>query len=141
MAAIRLFAAGNTRPTVAKALVRHMYPDIWQEDRSLALRLTRKKLRAWEETTWFRDAVYDRAIAHTDSQLPQILRGMTNRAKRRVDAARLVLEVTGRHNPRGQEVQPAVVQIQFGGSLPRPNTRPQIEDGTVVEGEVVEETD
>jgi hypothetical protein len=139
LAAVRLYSAGNPRKTVAKALAPHMYPDIWYEDPSLARRKCYKHLRSWEESQWFRDMVYDATIARVDAQVPQILNGMAKRARRRVDAARLTLEVTGRHNPRGQEVQPAVVQIQFGGNLPRPNTRPQIEDGETVDGEVVEE--
>jgi hypothetical protein len=139
LAAIRLYSAGNPRKTVAKALAPYLYPEIWAEDEPLARRMAYKRVRAWEETAWFRDAVYESTIARVDAQVPQILNGMARRARRRVDAARLMLEVTGRHNPRGQEVQPAVVQIQFGGNMPRPQNRPEIEDGSVVDAEVVEE--
>ena len=139
MAAVRLYSAGKTRNTVAKMLAPHMYPKLWYEDEQMALRLTRRKVRGWEESQWFRDLVYDATVARVDAQVPAILNGMARRARRRVDAARLTLEVTGRHNPRGQEVQPAVVQIQFGGTLPRPSTRPQIEDGETVDAEIVDE--
>jgi hypothetical protein len=139
MAAVRLYSAGKGRSVVAKALAPHMYPDIWYENPAKARSLAYKKVRAWEESQWFRDLVYDHTVARVDAQIPQILNGMAKRARRRVDAARLTLEVTGRHNPRGGEVQPAVVQVNFGGILPRPSTRPQIEDGEAVDGEVVEE--
>ena len=140
LAAIRLFAAGKPRNVVAKALARHMYPDIHREDPSLALRKTRKRLRSWEETEWFRNAVYDGALMDLDMGLPEILQGMKRRARRRVDAARLVLEVTGRHNPRGQETQPTVVQINMGGAMPRPASRGELEE-PIEDAEILEEGD
>jgi hypothetical protein len=114
----------------------------------------RKKLRLWEETQWFRDAVYDYTMGISDMEIPRILSGVRRRAKAgRVDAARLVLEVTGRHNPRGQESAPAVVQISFGGTIPRPSNRtngqeiedqpngPGLPQGEVVDAEILEEAD
>jgi hypothetical protein len=135
---VRLFADGKSRPTVAKMLARHMFPEEWARDPAMATRAARKKIRNWEESQWFRDAVYDQSVMRLDADVPQILRGMSRRAKRRVDAARLVLEVTGRHNPKGEAGTPAVVQINFGGTLPRPNNRPQLEE-EVVDAEVVDE--
>jgi hypothetical protein len=140
-AAVRLFAGGKPRTLVIKLLAPHMYPEEWAENEPYALRMTRRKLRAWEESEWFRDAVYNASMVQLDADIPQIMRGMSRRARRRVDAARLVLEVTGRHNPRGQEQQPAVVQINFGGNLPRPSNRPQSLGPGDVEGEVVAEED
>lgn len=100
----------------------------------------RKRLRAWEETQWFRDAVYDYAVQKLDMAVPKIFNGLANRARRgRVDASRLVLEVTGRHNPRGEAQTPAVIQISFGGALPRPDNRPQLDSADSVDGEVVAE--
>lgn len=141
LAAIRLFAAGKSRPVVAKVMAPYLFPREWARDEAMAKRAARKKLREWEETQWFRDAVYETSLMQLDADLPTILKGMSRRARRRVDAARLVLEVTGRHNPRGEQQAPAVVQINFAGQIPRPANRPQIEDGTVVDGEVTEEED
>lgn len=98
----------------------------------------RRKLRAWEETEWWRDLVYDAAIELVDADLPTVLKGMRSRARRRVDAARLMLEVSGRHNPRGEAATPAVIQINLAGAVPRPENR-QLDGPEVIEGEVEEE--
>lgn len=119
--AVRLYSEGKTRSTVAQLLGPRQYRDMDEDE---AVKAMRKKLRSWEETQWFRDAVYDYTIVQTDMDIPRIMAGVRNRARRgRVDAARLALEVTGRHNPRGQENTPAVVQISFGGAVPRPGSR------------------
>jgi hypothetical protein len=137
-AAVRLLASGKPRQTVVKLLAKHVYPVDWDRDPKMATRLMSRRLRQWEDREWFRDAVYHTTMIHLDADLPTIMRGMSRRAKRRVDAARLVLEVTGRHNPRGEAAPPAVVQINFGGALPRPASRPQIEEA-IEDAEVVEE--
>jgi hypothetical protein len=80
--------------------------------------LARSKLRRWERTDSFRDLVYEHAVARADMEIPGILKGMTKRARGRVDAARLVLEVTNRHNPKGEQQVPNItVQI---ANIPRP---------------------
>jgi len=57
-----------------------------------------KKLRRWEYSQEFRDLVYKYAVVDLDMSTPAILTGLATRAKRgRVDAARLALELTGRH--------------------------------------------
>jgi len=77
------------------------------------------KLRRWERTPKFRDLVYQVAVVELDMSTPQILQGVANKAKRgRVDAARLALEVTGRHNPKGQE-KPTEIHVQIA-NIPRP---------------------
>jgi hypothetical protein len=109
---VELYARGRSRKSVIELLGDHLGPR------------PGRKLRHWEETQWFRDAVYDASIVHTDLQIPTILRGVVRRAKRgRVDAAKLALEVTGRHSTRDTDATPAVVNINFGG-LPRPASRP-----------------
>lgn len=124
--AVRLYASGKTRSQVAKVLGPRLYGDL---DKVEAEKAMRKRLRQWEETQWFRDSVYDYAINLTDLDVPRILNGVRQRARRgRVDAARLVLEVTGRHNPRGEAAAPAVVQVNFAGAVPRPESR-TIDDG------------
>lgn len=113
--AVALYAQGKSRHTVAGLLREHLGPQ------------PKKQLRQWEETQWFRDAVYDASIVHTDLQIPTILRSVVRRAKRgRVDAAKLALEVTGRHSTRDTDGTPAVVNINFGG-LPRPSNRPDVD--------------
>jgi hypothetical protein len=58
-----------------------------------------KKLRRWEYNQEFRDLVYRYAVVDLDMDTPAILVGLSKRAKRgRVDAARLALELTGRHS-------------------------------------------
>jgi len=90
--------------------------DRTQEEREAQ---ARHKLRRWEKTQKFRDLVYEVAVVKLDMDVPQILEGVSNRAKRgRVDAARLALEVTGRHNPKGEQQAPNItVQI---ANIPRP---------------------
>ncbi len=143
--AVRLYASGKTRSQVAEVLKDKLYGHL---DSKTALKKTRLKLRSWEETQWFRDAVYDYAIGLTDMDIPRILGGVRERAKRgRVDAARLALEVTGRHNPRGEQAGPAVVQINFGGNIPRPGNRvvepngPEVLEAVIEDAEVIEEVE
>ena len=117
---VRLYAGGKSRKVVAEMVGTYAFP---QFKRVGALRAMRAKLRDWEETQWFRDAVYDYSIQQMDLAAPKILNGVARRAKRgRVDAARLALEVTGRHNPRGEAAAPAVVNLNLGG-IPRPASR------------------
>lgn len=146
--AVRLYADGKTRTAIAELLAPRVFP---KKDPDEAKRLMRKRLRSWEETQWFRDAVYDYSMMEVDMDIPRILKGVRARARRgRVDAARLALEVTGRHNPRGQEQQPSVVQITFGGAVPRPNSREVEEEAqlygpqephTAIDGQVIEEAE
>src|SRR5262245_27501643 len=129
-AAVRLYGHGRGRNTVAEMLAKYM------GGKTAAM----KRIRAWEETQWFRDAVYDYAMVKADMAVPQVLNGVQSRAKRgRVDAARLMLEVTGRHNPKGEAAVPAVIQINFGGAIPRPDNRPQQLEEAIEDAEVVED--
>jgi hypothetical protein len=103
----------------------------------------RTKLRGWENSPDFRDLVWKHGLVKLDLATPQILKGVERKAKQgRVDAARLALEVTGRHNPKG-DASPTTVVIAFDG-IPRPEGAQAvaaIEDGTVVDGEVMVEED
>jgi hypothetical protein len=123
--AVRLYAAGNRRQDIAKMLWEREFPDLEPSEGKKKMRLL---LRRWEETQWFRDHVYDYSVGLTDMAVPRILKGVRQRAERgRVDAARLALEVTGRHNPRGEQSAPAVVHLNFGGVIPRPDSRADLE--------------
>lgn len=56
------------------------------------------KLRRWEYSQEFRDLVYKYAVVDLDMDSPKILTALSKRAQRgRVDAARLALELSGRH--------------------------------------------
>jgi hypothetical protein len=117
MIAARLYGKGYNRMQIARILIDHLAPD---EDASITKRQKQalKTLRQLEVKDWFRDLVYTQAVGEMDMKIPGILRAMAGRAKHRVDAARLILEVTGRHNPKG-ETQPPNITVQIA-NIPRP---------------------
>lgn len=79
------------------------------------------KLSRWEKEQAFRDMIWEMAVAKLDLQTPLILEGVATKAKRgNVMAARLALEVTGRHNPKGDAV-PTQIAIVVNG-MPRPGS-------------------
>jgi|SRR5215472_1016289 len=120
--AAKLYGQGFARAKIARILVDHLVPN--GRDRPLEQRLSqaRNKLRAWERTQNFRDLVWNGAVVKLDLQAPAILDGISQKAKRgRVDAARLALEVTGRHNPKGDQA-PTQVQLVVTG-VPRPTVQ------------------
>jgi|SRR5215471_6145675 len=98
--AARLYGRGYTRGQIARALMDHLYPRngiARTEEQKLSH--CRRKLRNWEYSQEFRDLVYRYAVVDLDMDTPAILTGLGRRAKRgRVDAARLALELTGRHS-------------------------------------------
>lgn len=96
----RLYGRGFRRMQIARAMLDHLYPQdgvARTEEQKLAS--VGKKLRRWEYNQEFRDLVYKYAVVDLDMDTPEILAGLGRRAKRgRVDAARLALELTGRHS-------------------------------------------
>jgi len=132
-AAAKLYGQGFGRAKVARILVDHLVPN--GTDRPLEQRLSqaRVKLRRWEANQEFRDMIYQRAVVELDIATPGILRGISSKARRgRVDAARLALELTGRHNPKGEQA-PTQVAVVFQG-IPRPV-------GTQMTGPIVDADD
>lgn len=129
--AARLYAGGLSRRQVAVRLRDYLAPEVKHPDirTNAAVRILKKM----EQELEFRDMVYDFSVGKTDLQIPAILNGVVKKAKAgRVDAARLVLEVTGRHNPRG-DATPTAIQIVVEG-VPRPaRARVTEEDGDVIE--------
>jgi hypothetical protein len=118
-AAAKLYGQGYARGVIAKMMVDHLVPGTRGRPTQYRLKQARAKLRAWEYQQDFRDLVYARAIVGLDLQAPAILKGVAGKAKRgRVDAARLALELTGRHNPKGDQA-PAQVALVISG-VPRP---------------------
>lgn len=122
LAAAKLYGQGLRRRQIVLILVDLLAPvrregkrDRTREEQES---LARSKLRRWEQSDSFRDLVYKHAIVKADMEIPGILKGMSKKARGRVDAARLILEVTGRHNPKGETQAPNItVQI---ANIPRP---------------------
>jgi hypothetical protein len=80
---------------------------------------TYRLIRRWTKETAFRDMVYSKAVVDVDMATPQILKGIVGSAKKgRVDAARLALELTGRHVKDDSMVPNVTVQI---ANIPRPD--------------------
>lgn len=122
-AAARLYGAGFTRQEVARAMVDHLAPVSRHPDKDLRTRRqrARARLKAWEHKQEFRDFVWDEAMVETDVASGAILKGLRQAAERgRVDAAKLALEVTGRHRTREDQVSATQVNVVFGTDIPRP---------------------
>lgn len=128
-AAIKLAASGLKRGEIAEALVDYLVSKNIKPA-SKRMRKARAKIAQWEQTQWYRDKVWELSVNKLDVDSPNILAGIARKARRgETHAARLALEVTGRHNPKGDNA-PAVVNISFGG-LPRPSTSPSTDaDGS-----------
>jgi hypothetical protein len=133
-AVVELYARGHTRRGVAAALVdRIVARDAGSRAKRLAI--ARAKIRNLERQPWFRDKLWELAVVRTDLALNEVLDGVTREAKRgRVEAAKLVLDVTGRHSQHG-EPAPSNIQVHFG-YLPRPE-RAHLE----IEGVLLDEDD
>ena len=112
--AARLYGRGFRRMQIARALLDHLYPaDGVARTEEQKLASVAKKLRRWEYNQEFRDLVYRYAVVDLDMDTPAILVGLGRRAKRgRVDAARLALELTGRHS-KDTEAGPVNVTVNL----------------------------
>jgi hypothetical protein len=131
--AAHAYGHGMTRREIAKAMLEALQPNSVGKPVEFRLMRARQRLRNWERNQAFRDRVYNTAVTNVDMATPMILNGVVQRAVRgRVDAARLALEITGRHNPKGEQAAPTVV-IAIDG-IARPQTR-QIADAEVVDVE------
>lgn len=128
--AARMMAKGGKIPDIARKLADWIVQD--EPDREAQLKKTRSRLRSWIRSQAFRDAIWEEALTLLDAQTGEILKGVARKAAAgRVDAARLGLEVTGRHSPH-TEIQPATVNVVFG-DVPRPQSPKQIEDAEVID--------
>jgi len=122
-AAAKLYGQGFDRKQISKILVDHLAGPRKTtgqlRTKTERIQVGRSKLRAWERQQYFRDAVWAQAVVKLDMSTPEILLGIAQKAKRgRVDAARLALEVTGRHNPKGED-KPTAIYVQIA-NVPRP---------------------
>lgn len=128
--AARMVARGMPIRVVAQKLADWIVPG--EGNREQQLKKSRARLRRWGRTQAFRDAVWEEAVHRLDLRTGEILEGVARKAAAgRVDAARLGLEVTGRHSPH-TEIQPATVNVVFG-DVPRPQSPKQIEDAEVID--------
>jgi hypothetical protein len=136
-AAAKLYGQGFERKHIARMMVEYLGGAKTFEDgvpRPLEQRLSqaRTRLRGWEADQAFRDMIYNLAVVKLDLQTPAILGGIAKKAKKgRVDAARLALEITGRHNPKGDQVPTQIALVVEG--VPRPvRAKAVTADGEVV---------
>jgi len=118
--AARLLAQGFTSRQVAKALGRRLVPGTHHSAPRKVAESAYHKLRRWcRDDQQFRDLIWEYSVQTLDLKTPLILNGVARSAQRgRVDAARLALEVTGRHTPNHETVVTNVtVQV---ANIPRP---------------------
>lgn len=121
LTAARLYGRGFRRSQIARALREHLVnpESVQRRTEEQMLQYANSKLRRWEQSQEFRDLIYRHAVVELDMSTPQILTGLAKRAKRgRVDAARLALEITGRHT-REDERGHTNVTINLA-NVPRP---------------------
>jgi hypothetical protein len=97
--AAKLYGRGYKRAAIARALMEQLYPENGvARTPEQKMSSCMHKLRRWEYSQEFRDLVYKYAVVELDMDSPRILTALSKRAQRgRVDAARLALELTGRH--------------------------------------------
>jgi hypothetical protein len=120
LTAARLYGRGYKRAAIARALLEHLVPpNTKARTEEQKLSQAYQKLRRWERAQEFRDLVFQHAVVQLDMETPAILVGLSKRAKRgRVDAARLALEITGRHT---KEDQSSVTNVTINlANVPRP---------------------
>jgi len=119
--AARLYGRGYKRSQIARALCDQLYPENGvARTQEQKLSSVNKKLRRWEYNQEFRDLVYKYAVVELDMDSPRILTALSKRAQRgRVDAARLALELTGRHT-KDQSDAPVNVTVNLA-NVARPH--------------------
>jgi len=114
---VQHLARGWLIPEVARKFVDHLAPH--EANRDKKLKKARTRIRHWMASQKMRDLMWEETMVGLDMDSPQIVRGISRKARAgRVDAARLALELNGRHAPQ-TEVTPAQINIQFG-DIPRP---------------------
>lgn len=121
----RLLGQGFHAKQIAKALVSRL------SDTGNEYSAYQKVLKWQRKDPKFRDLIFQEAVVALDLKTPLILGGVANAAMRgKVDAARLALEITGRHTSHEAPVTQVNVVLQ---NIPRPVR------GEVIDGEAVEE--
>lgn len=114
---IQMLARGRLMPDIARKFQHQLAGH--EPDPQKRLKKARIRVRKWMGTQKFRDLLWEESVIGLDLETPLILNGVSRKAQAgRIDAARLALEITGRHAPNA-EVTPASININFGG-VPRP---------------------
>lgn len=101
------------------------------------LRQVRRLLAVDQEYLEIQKAV---AVGHALQEFPAIMDALVKRGLRgRVDAIKLIMEVTGVHSPRVDHKHSGQVELVVT-TVPRPaNANRELDEGGVVDAEVVEE--
>jgi hypothetical protein len=134
----KLYGRGIPRARIARILLDHLVPNGKDRPSDQRLSQARTKLRRWETSQKFRDLVYKHAVVELDLEIPGIIKGVSKQARKgKVDAARLALEITGRHNPKGDQA-PTQVAVVFQG-IPRPDGRTTEETAVEIVREMEDE--
>lgn len=107
-----LLSCGYSAKKVANSMVSFLSPTA--NPRSAYHKLTR-----WmREDQAFRDLIFNQSVLRLDLKTPHILEGIARKAADgRVDAARLALEITGRHTSHEGQVTSVTVNLN---NIPRP---------------------
>jgi hypothetical protein len=148
--AAKLYGQGFERKHIAKMMLDHLVPNHYFEDgtpkpEDQRLSQARARLRSWEQDKKFRDLIWKLSVVKLDLQTPEILGGISKKAKKgRVDAAKLALEITGRYTPHGDTVPTEIHLVVEGMPRPKREVLPELGTNTVsdvVDGEIVSEED
>lgn len=133
-AAARGLAQGFSARQVSKALAGRIVPLSPHTDPEKLAEAAYRKIRLWmRRDQAFRDLIFQEAVVSLDLKTPLILGGVAKAAQRgRVDAARLALEITGRHT--SHEAPITNVQVVLN-NVARPTS-----NAGIIEGEVEEES-
>jgi hypothetical protein len=126
-----LLGQGKTVAEVAERMVDYMIQNT-AGTRKERLKRARNRIRTWHRRADFRDIIWDVAVQTVDASSPAMLKGLRKKAEAgRVDAAKLLLEITERYSPKG-ELAAANVQVVFS-NLPRPvdGEAEEVEDAEV----------
>ena len=114
---VQHLARGWLIPEIARKFAAQLAPH--EANRDKRLKKARTRIRHWMASQKMRDLMWEETMVGLDMDSPRIVRGVSRKAQAgRVDAARLALELNGRHAPQ-MEVTPAQINIQFG-DIPRP---------------------
>lgn len=134
-AIVELYGRGVNRKAIVVALLDRIAPPKYEDETILARkRRAHQRLRALERRPWFRDKLWELAMVFTDLELGEVMKGVVREGKKgRVDAARLALEVTGRHDPH-RDATPSNIQVHFG-FLPRPERTHVTVEGVLLDEE------
>jgi hypothetical protein len=118
---------GKTLPELAKKLSKG--------DKAKAKALRRKFRKMADKDPLLRMAIYNRARSGIINAVPGTVEAVRKRAQRgRMDAAKVILEASGVHNPRVQHEHSGEVQVTI--NMPRP----KLGDTLIPDVDVVEES-